>query len=408
MKWNGRNYRPAGQYIRHSKNNKDFNFEDALKPLGEKENKGNVWVPVLQNQVIMNAPQTTSSVPVSPTPTPSITPTISLTPSLTPTNTQTPTNTPTPTISLTPSITPTISLTPSITPTITISPSVSLTPSITPTITPTQSSIPSGTTEANAYLSAVVAACGTGITPTISAATTTLFTSLVSNNLYNKISVMYPMLGGNAAGCKFNAKDPRDLNAAYRLTFNGGVSFDASGMTGNGTNGYADTNFSVINLDRYSAHMSFYNTLNTTTTARIEMGASKQTGSPQSTYDLFIDFGGPTYERGGSIDTNGVGLSFTNNANSANTGNFVVSRTGDTFTGLYKNGSSQLTSTKITNGSININLGIGARISDVVPQGYTTRRCGFATAGSGLTASEVSTLSTIINTFQTSVGRNTY
>ena len=223
MKWNGRNYRPAGQYIRHSKNNKDFNFEDALKPLGEKENKGNVWVPVLQNQVIMNAPQTTSSVPVSPTPTPSITPTISLTPSLTPTNTQTPTNTPTPTISLTPSITPTISLTPSITPTITISPSVSLTPSITPTITPTQSSIPSGTTEANAYLSAVVAAGGTGITPTISAATTTLFTSLVSNNLYNKISVMYPMLGGNAAGCKFNAKDPRDLNAAYRLTFNGGV-----------------------------------------------------------------------------------------------------------------------------------------------------------------------------------------
>jgi hypothetical protein len=387
MKWNGRNYRPAGQYIRHSKNNKDFNFEDALKPLGEKENKGNIWHPVLQNQVIMNVPEA-SSIPVSPTPTSTITPT----PSITPTSTLTPT----------PSITPTLTSTPTITPTNTLSP----TP--TPSITPTQSSIPSGTTEADAYLSAVVAAGGTGITSTISAATRTLFTSLVSNNLYNKITLMYPMLGGNAAGCKFNAKDPRDLNAAYRLTFNGGVSFDASGMTGNGTNGYADTNFSVNNFDRYSAHLSFYNTLRTATTGRIEMGASKQTGSPQSSYDLFIDFGTPTFERGGSIDTNNVGLSFNNNANSANTGNFVVSRTGDTFTGLYKNGVSELTSTKVTNGLVNINLGIGARISDVVPQGYTTRRCAFATAGAGLSPSEVSTLSTIINTFQTSVGRNTY
>jgi hypothetical protein len=105
MKWNGRNYRPAGQYIRHSKNNKEFNFEDALKPLGEKENKGNIWVPV--KQVIMNVPQD-AAVPVSPTPTPSITPTNTQTPtpSITPTQTITPTNTSTPTTTPTPSPTP--------------------------------------------------------------------------------------------------------------------------------------------------------------------------------------------------------------------------------------------------------------------------------------------------------------
>jgi hypothetical protein len=134
MKWNGRNYRPAGQYIRHSKNNKDFNFEDALKPLGEKENKGNIWVPV--KQVIMNVPETTSAVPVTPSPTPSITPTQTITPTNTntPTNTGTPTNTPTNTGTAT--NTPTPSVTPSITPTNTLTPTNTTTPTNTPSSTP--------------------------------------------------------------------------------------------------------------------------------------------------------------------------------------------------------------------------------------------------------------------------------
>lgn len=120
MKWNGRNYRPAGQYIRHSKNNKEFNFEDALKPLGEKENKGNVWVPV--KQVIMNVPETTSSVPTTPTPTPSLSPS----PSLTPTQTQTGT----------PAVTSTPTTTPSGTPAITTTPTLTTTPTTTPTPSP--------------------------------------------------------------------------------------------------------------------------------------------------------------------------------------------------------------------------------------------------------------------------------
>ena len=158
MKWNGRNYRPAGQYIRHSKNNKEFNFEDALKPLGEKENKGNMWIPVLQNQIVMNSPQDTA-VPVSPTPTPSITPTSTLTPtpSITPTQTNTPSITPTRTLTPTPSIT--ASITPTITPTNTLSPTPTLTRTPTPTLTSTPTNTPSSTPPAkllddypNAYI----------------------------------------------------------------------------------------------------------------------------------------------------------------------------------------------------------------------------------------------------------------
>jgi hypothetical protein len=131
MKWNGRNYRPAGQYIRHSKNNKEFNFEDALKPLGEKENKGNVWVPV--KQVIMNVPQD-AAVPTTPTPTPSLSPSPSLTPTQTQTGTPAITSTPTTTPSGTPAITPT--------PTNTGTPQATTTPTNTTTPTPTATPVP--------------------------------------------------------------------------------------------------------------------------------------------------------------------------------------------------------------------------------------------------------------------------
>ena len=113
MEWNGRKIRPVGNVIK----SKEFDFQDALKPLGEKRNNGFVWVPGGQFGSVQPS---TTSVPVSPTPTPSVTPTSTLTPTpsitptqtITPTNTETPTQTPTNTSSPTPSITPTQTITP--------------------------------------------------------------------------------------------------------------------------------------------------------------------------------------------------------------------------------------------------------------------------------------------------------
>lgn len=104
-------------------------INDMMYPPGSKQ-PGNVWV----GGFIMNVPETSSSVPVTPTPTPSITPTSSLTPtpSITPTQTITPSITPTNTSSPTPSITPTQTITP--------------TNTGTPTPTPTSSPLPSSVT----------------------------------------------------------------------------------------------------------------------------------------------------------------------------------------------------------------------------------------------------------------------
>ena len=394
MKWNGRNYRPAGQYIKYKQSNKDFDFADALKPLGEKESKGNIWHPVLLNQVVMNVPEN----PVSPTPTPTSTQTP--TPSITPTLTSTPTITPTSTLTPTPSITPTLTPTPTITLTSTQTP--------TPSITPTISSLPSGTTEANAYLSAVVSAGGTGITSTISAATRTLFTSLVSNNLYNKITAFYPMLGGNAAGCKFNAKNPLDTNAAYRLTWAGGWSYNASGATGNGSNAYANTFLTGNTLSQTSTHMSYYSLTQSLAGNQLEIGCRSGSGGG-GTYSEFsanyIAFGGNFRQ----YNINSIGLATDSaSANSATTGYFVASRTSNSTTYLFKNGASNLSGTTATNGTIAFSFYLNATNDNGTPALYSAKQIGFASLGAGLTPSEISTLSSIVNTWATAISRNTY
>ena len=362
---------------------------------------------------------TNTSTPTQ-TPTPTLTPTISLTPtntqtptitptiSLTPTNTQTPTITPT--ISLTPTQTPTptITNTPSQTPTQTPTPTISLTPTNTPTptLTPSASPFASGTTEANAYLTAVVNAGGTGIDSTVSAATRTLFTSLVSNGLYDKITAMYPMLGGSAASCKFNAKNPVDTNAAFRLTFNGGWSFNSSGATGNNANTFARTYLTGSTLNRFSQHLSYYVGNITLSPQCIEMGCANTVAGRYS--DLNVDliaFGG-NY-RGGNINTTGSMFSDTP-ANSAMTGNFIVSRTSDTTSYMTRNGSQILSANTTTSGVLNFDFYLGARNEDGSPNYYNDRRIQFATIGSGLTPSEMTTFSNIVNTWATSIGRNTY
>lgn len=67
-----------------------------------------------------------------------------------------------------------------------------------------------------------------------------LVSDLKAYGLWSKIIAFYPFVGGTASAHKFNLVNPQDLNAAYRLVFNGGITHNASGITGNGTNGYYD------------------------------------------------------------------------------------------------------------------------------------------------------------------------
>jgi hypothetical protein len=100
-------------------------------------------------------------------------------------------------------------------------------------------------------------------------AVSTLVTALKTAGIWTKMKAIYPFVGGTADSHKFNLKDPRDDNAAFRLTFSGGWTHSSTGALPNGTNGYANTYFidyyNITNNDTQPsnfAHASIYSRTN--------------------------------------------------------------------------------------------------------------------------------------------------
>jgi hypothetical protein len=93
--------------------------------------------------------------------------------------------------------------------------------------------------------------------PTQQAAINTLVVDLKGYSIWTKFKAIYPIVGGTASQHKYNLKDPRDLDAAFRLTFATGWTHSANGMTPLVT--YADTSLipnSILSLN--STHISGY------------------------------------------------------------------------------------------------------------------------------------------------------
>lgn len=385
MKWNGRSYRPANAQFYAKK--KPFDFEEALKPYGEKE------MPVWNSVVGVNVPPTSEPEP-TPSPTPSITPTNTLT--ATPSNT--PSNTPSTTPSNTPSITPTN--TPSVTP------SITATNTPTPSITPSTSVIPSGTTEANLYLETVATAKGSALGSTISAATVSLFTSLVSNGLWDKLYAFYPMIGSTDATCAINGKIPGEKS----IVWNGGWTFNASGATPNGVNAYGNPSVNIsVATSQNSSHISFYG-VGGAATFGLDFGGGIPSSSPFPFLGVGVmEFTSPNYAAGIRVNASSATWTYYNQLTNYNGRGFVIgSRTTSTAQRLYFNGVLRTTTTIGSVAPPNLNAYIGARNNAGVADVFSNKQCAFATIGSGLDDTEAGNLSTIINTFQTSLGRNVY
>ena len=359
-------------------------------------------VSITASQTVTPTPSVTAQPTGTPTNTPTTTTTLTATPTQTQTPTNTPTQTPTTTTTLTATPTQTQTGTPTQTPTNTQTSTPTNTTTTTPTPTPTNLS---GTTEANAYLEEILQAGATGITPTISGATRTFFQQIMSNNLWNKLYAMYPYVGGVAAA---HAVDAR---ASYNLTFNGGFTHNSLGAKGNGTNGYANggLNGSTVFVT-YPASLGVYCSLQGTNDRIYDMGL-EAAGLPDLRDMLTL-----AAKRASGVGNNTLfdhgdfpnGRASTTSQASAS-GMTIGSSTGTTRRDVYRNGTSVANQTNSQALEVaSKDLFIFAMNSNTGAQYYSDNTQAFAFMGSGMTASEVSSFTTIINNYQTSLGRNVF
>lgn len=243
-----------------------------------------------------------------------------------------------------------------------------------------------------------------GITdPTISSAVQGLVDDLVGTGLWDKMSAIWPFVGGTASTHKFNLKDPRDADDAYRLTFNSGGDHsttlgyipNAIGNVANG--GYADTHFIPRDhLTQNSTHLAFYSTRDTTPISECEMGNYAWDGDSAKRFHLIIRYSNNAFYYGMS-ESGGTNVSSTDAR-----GLFVGTRTASNLQAAYRNGAQLGTNSGASVALPNNTTWIGGINSF---QDRTDRSCGFASIGSGLDETDNANLYTTVQAFQTALGR---
>ena len=229
----------------------------------------------------------------------------------------------------------------------------------------------------------------------------TLVIALKAAGVWSKLHAIYPIVGGTASTHKWNLKDPRDLDAAFRLTFSGSWTHGANGMACGGSE-FADTKFSPSAnfASASSASLGVYSRTDTSTAGGAtpyDMGASDGSDT-QATIVI------SKYSTGASYYTVGSATYAANVANSDGRGMFLTVRRDGTDTYGYKNGSQ----VKVAADSVSLGsstLYIGASHKGGSTAYYCGREFAFAVIGGALTGAEALDLYNAVQTYQTSLGR---
>ena len=89
-------------------------------------------------------------------------------------------------------------------------------------------------------------------------------------------------------------------------------------------------------------------------------------------------------------------------------GGLAISRSGSTTIEFYRRGALNSSVSRTANAKPAQNVYLGAINQNGTPSQYGPWRQQFTFIHTGLTSSQMATMETIINTFQTTLGRNTY
>jgi hypothetical protein len=248
-----------------------------------------------------------------------------------------------------------------------------------------------GGTDADAQ-AFITAAAITDVTQ--QSAINTLVVDLKAYGIWTKMKALYPFVGGTASAHKFNLKDPRDLDAAFRLVFSGGGTHSSTGYLSNGVNGFADTFLTPsTSLALNNTHISFYSRTNSISLTPV---ISDQTGSGTNLLNIFPRYSvlNDIYFRVNSAPTASVA---TNTSSSAF---YLANRITSSETRNLRN-STRYVQSQTSGTLISSSLWISRQGSS-----YGDRECAFASIGDGLTDTEAANFYTAVQAYQTTLSRN--
>ena len=196
---------------------------------------------------------------------------------------------------------------------------------------------------------------------------------------------------------KYNLKDARDLDAAFRLAFNGTWTYSKQGATPNGVNAYANTY--LIPNTAYSTNNSislgYYSRTMANPNPSTEMG-SANTGLANGVY-LIAYVMNNSYNRLTSSSTQTVGITPT-------TGLYSLTRISSTEFKYFRNTTNLNTAAIASTGRTTNQMWIGG-VNYGTSQEYGGGQTSFNFIGDGLTDTEISNLYTSIQSFQTELAR---
>jgi hypothetical protein len=229
-----------------------------------------------------------------------------------------------------------------------------------------------------------------------------LVLSLKADSLWAKMTALYPLVGGTASTHKFNLKDPRDLDAAFRLTFVGSPTHDANGVTYNGSSQSANTHLvPSTNLTVTNNHLSLYS--RTDARAGYDMGAASDASIIVDELAIVARF-----NTGGNIDRafySSDGL-YNHSVINTDTLGLITGTMNGTDQRLFRR--STLISNGTTAGSALTDrpIFIGAVNGGGTASFFAARNYAWNSIGNSLSDTDVTNLNTIIDTFQTALSRN--
>ncbi len=237
---------------------------------------------------------------------------------------------------------------------------------------------------------------GDTLTDTEKDAVNTLVVTLKADSIWDKMQVIYPIVGGTATSVKWNLADPQDTDAAYRMDVEGtGWTIDANGMkqSDDGST-YGDTHYAPnTNNASTGLHMSMY-----------VNGGTNTRG-----YDFAANEGGTEVLLLSGFNNNNLAGKFEDEVLSNNT--FTMPLGFFSITGnnngseLYRNGTEVDSGTTARGTTVSLSLYLGRRNTDGAPAEATDRRYAFASLGEYLDATESSDLATAVEAFQTTLSR---